>query len=620
MPDLVIRAEGLSKIYPLATSTRRRLLYVLGFDRSGDRAVATKAAVAALDLEIRRGEKVGIVGRNGSGKSTLLGMISGTIEPSEGRLVVDGTIHALLQLGAGFNDDLTGRDNAYSYLAMQGVSGRDADRRVGEIADFAEIGIYFDQPVKTYSSGMRLRLMFAAATSVSPDILILDEVLSVGDAYFIGKSFDRMRQLCAGDGTTLLVVSHAVNMLPELCDRIVWIDNGAVRMDGDPVTVARAYDNFVRAEEENRLRKLQAANPVRQLATLLGEPPDADAAAAQSAGGTPFGIVGEFRMPDGQPPRNRLVIQRLELLRDGAPLADIRVGADRDAGDAILLTGEDEGNWGHWDVAAAGRPFASFGSPFHKLPFVITAKTLPASIDAAGLEARLTCSSGGAGDVDLLLHRETPPGRWRARFALNGAAAGETVTAPLLPLAAGELVDDAPPSSATSGRYGTRRIEFLDVEFLGEGDRPRLVYSIGAPLRVRMRYRINDPGLDENAEIVLAFQKDGLQVTNRFFLDEYRFAAGERREGEIFLDASPLLLAQGEYVVSVALHAAGHATRKLPREHVSVARTVYDMYYRYFHLTVFEPYHTTLLNDVIFQHPATWIVDSQKFQTTVVTD
>ena len=245
---------------------------------------------------------------------------------------------------------------------------------------------------------------------------------------------------------------------------------------------------------------------------------------------------------------------------------------------------------------------------------------LEAALERGDIEARLACSAEAAMEIDLQLHAEDPPRCWRARFNATGIAGGETIAAALAPLPADSLADAAKSSRSTSGRFGTRRIEFLDIAFLGDGDLPRLVYSIGAPLRVRMRYRVNDPNLDENAEVVLAFQKDGLQVTNRFFLDEYRFSASERREGEIHLDASPLLLAPGEYVVSVAIHAAGHATRKLPREHVSVARAVYDMYSRYFHLTVFEPYHTTLLQDVIFQHPATWIVDSRKFRTTVVTD
>jgi lipopolysaccharide transport system ATP-binding protein len=420
MPDIVVSASGLTKAYPLTASTRRRLLYVLGFGRSGD-VVARKEAVSKLDLEIRRGEKVGIVGRNGSGKSTLLGMISGTIQPTEGRLTVHGSIHALLQLGAGFNDELTGRENAYSYLAMQGLAGAEAEARVADIEDFAEIGVYFDQPVKTYSSGMRLRLMFAASTAVTPDILILDEVLSVGDAYFVGKSFDRMRDLCAGDGTTLIVVSHAVNSLPELCDRIVWIDSGVVRMDGDAVTVARAYDHFVRGEEENRLRKLQAALPVRQLARLPGERTEV---AAQSGGGLPDGIVGELRMPDGQPPRERLTVRRIELLQGGETVADIRISADAGARDGVLLTARGAGNWGDWEAGPdGGRRFLPYGAPFHKLPFLVTRPNLRQALDTGGVVARLACSSATATDIDLVLFAQDPSARWRARLPVSGAGA-----------------------------------------------------------------------------------------------------------------------------------------------------------------------------------------------------
>lgn len=618
MHDIVIRAEGVTKTYPLEASTRRRLLYVLGFERSGARVIETKAAVDGLDFEIRRGEKVGIIGRNGSGKSTLLGMISGTIEPTQGKLSVTGDIHALLQLGAGFNEDLTGRENAYSYLALQGVSGAEAERRVREIIEFAEIGVYFDQPIKTYSSGMRLRLMFAAATTVKPDILILDEVLSVGDAYFIGKSFERMRALSSDRGTTLLVVSHAVNMLPELCDRILWVDNGAIRMDGDPETVARAYDNFIRTEEENRLRRQQGAKPVRQLSVLPGEhrddtsPPPGDS--------TPAGVAGEIRMADGQPPRDTLVVRRIEFLDAGEAVGTIDVGDGADAGDGVLLLDHGVGNWGDVVTGMAGRAFLPFGSPFHKLPFLVTRPGFLQRLEAGGFEARLHCTSQKAGTVLLRLFDDELSRCWQACFDADRVDGAAVLSAPLQFLPDDVPVAESDSTAMTSGRFGTRRIEFLDVEFLGEGDLSRLVYSIGSLLRVRLRYRINDPALDENAEVVLAFQKDGLQITNRFFLDEYRFCAATRSEGEIFLDASPLLLAQGEYVVSVAVHAAGHATRKTPREHVSVSHAVYDMFYRVFHITVFEPYHTTLLKNVIFQHPAKWTVDQQEIDARIITD
>ncbi len=625
MPDVVIRTEGLSKIYPLVASTRRRLLYVLGFEKSGGDAVPTKSAVDAIDLEIRRGEKVGIIGRNGSGKSTLLGMISGTIEPSRGRLSVTGDVHALLQLGAGFNEELTGRENANSYLALQGVSGRQARGLVARIAEFAEIGVYFDQPVKTYSSGMRLRLMFAAATSISPDVLVLDEVLSVGDAYFIGKSFERMRDLCAGEGTTLIVVSHAVNMLPELCDRIIWLDNGAIRMDGEPETVARAYDAFIRTEEENRLRKLQATSPVRQLTAL----PD-DGATVSSGNGAarpdrdelPASLVGEIRLPDGQPPGHRLIVQRLEFWQGGVRVADIPVGAGSLAGDAVLLVEDGAGNWGPFEEtkSGTGRSFLAYGSPFHKLPFLVTTGELRAALDAGGVEVRLTCTSANEDGLEVALHADDPLKAWYARLVVQAGERAGTATGMLAPREDIAPGSDERLAAATTGRFGTRRIELTDIDFLDETDRVRLVFSIGAPFRVRMRFRVNDPALDENAEVVVAFQKDGLQVTHRFFLNEYRFCASARREGEILLDATPLLLAPGEYAVSVAVHAAGHATRKTPREHFAVSRTVYDMYYRCFHITVFEPYHTTLLRDVIFQHPAIWLVDSEEYQKTALTD
>jgi hypothetical protein len=431
-----------------------------------------------------------------------------------------------------------------------------------------------------------------------------------------------MRSLSSGSGTTLIVVSHAVNMLPELCDRIIWIDKGVIRMDGEPETVARAYDAFVRTEEENRLRRLQIVTPIRQMSTLPGNAPDSPTGCRTApAPDGASGLVGEIRLPDGEPPRDRLVVQRLEFMCGGERVADMPIGADTRAGDALLLTDAGAGNWGTFDDGhgTAGRPFLPYGSPFHKLAFRLTNGRVLEALEDGRVEVRLSCAGEFSGAVDIGLH--APDRRWRAQLTVppTGGAGARTVMAECRPIEDDVPQDGRSPATA-SGRYGTRRVELTDIRFLGEDELSRLVFSIGAPFRVAMRYRVNDPALDENAEIVVAFQRDGLQVTNRFFLNEYRFCAGVRREGEIVLDATPLLLAPGEYTASVAVHAAGHATRKTPRDHFSVSQTVYDMYYRCFQISVFEPYHTTLLKDVIFQHPAKWIVDSEEYQKTAITD
>src|SRR5579864_9229142 len=196
MSDTAIRLRGLTKAYRLYRNSSDKALGIFNIRLGRFGAYTEHLAIDRMDLDIRRGERVGIIGRNGSGKSTLLKLISRTTTPTSGLLEVDGDIHVLMNLGTGFHPEFTGRENAYAYLAQIGIRSSQADVLVEELATFAEIGQYFDQPLATYSSGMQVRLMFAAATVVSPDILLLDEVLGVGDAYFIHKSFARLRALC----------------------------------------------------------------------------------------------------------------------------------------------------------------------------------------------------------------------------------------------------------------------------------------------------------------------------------------------------------------------------------------------------------------------------------------
>src|SRR5262245_28618469 len=198
MSEVAIRATGLKKIYRLYAKPAYRFLDMFGMLGDKPGAFTEHSALDDVNLEIRRGEKVAIIGRNGAGKSTFLKLVTKVIEPTSGSLTVDGHIHALLQIGTGFHPEFTGRENVHAYLAQLGIGGKEAELRCAEVIDFAELEEYIDQPMKTYSTGMGVRLMFSAATAITPDLLVLDEVLGVGDAYFAHKSFARMKQLCEG--------------------------------------------------------------------------------------------------------------------------------------------------------------------------------------------------------------------------------------------------------------------------------------------------------------------------------------------------------------------------------------------------------------------------------------
>lgn len=211
-----------------------------------------------VNFSIEPGEAIGIVGQNGAGKSTLLKMITGTLQPTEGSIEVNGRIAAILELGMGFNPELTGRQNVYHAAGLMGFHNHQIDEVIKDIEAFAEIGEYFDESVRTYSSGMQMRVAFSVATAFRPDILIVDEALSVGDSYFQHKSFGRIKEF-QELGTTLIIVSHDRGSIQALCDRAILLDEGGIVKDGPPEEVMDFY-NAILADKENATVEVKSLN------------------------------------------------------------------------------------------------------------------------------------------------------------------------------------------------------------------------------------------------------------------------------------------------------------------------------------------------------------------------
>ena len=197
-------------------------------------------ALRNVSFEIEKGEVMGVIGHNGAGKSTLLKVISGILKPTDGNVRADGTVVPMLELGSGLDFELTGRENIFLNGAILGYSEEFLTSKFDEIADFSELGQFIDVPIRNYSSGMVMRLAFSVATVVNPDILIVDEILAVGDADFQKKSKARMMELMSG-GTTVLFVSHDQNQIREMCDRVLWLEHGEVKMLGNAAEVCDAY-------------------------------------------------------------------------------------------------------------------------------------------------------------------------------------------------------------------------------------------------------------------------------------------------------------------------------------------------------------------------------------------
>ena len=258
MSDVAIRANNLSKVYRIYARPRDRLLQmVAGWRRN---FFTEFPALHNVSFEIMSGEAVGIIGRNGSGKSTLLQIIAGTLYPSSGTAEVRGSIAALLELGSGFNPEFSGRENVYLNGKILGLSRREIDDRFNDIVDFSEIAEFIDRPVKTYSSGMFVRLAFSVQVFSQPEILIVDEALSVGDVFFQQKCFNHIRELQAR-GTTLLFVSHDMVAVRNICTRALLMNHGHLEFDGAPEeAVSRYY--ALSNKKEGILRMQDVAVPV----------------------------------------------------------------------------------------------------------------------------------------------------------------------------------------------------------------------------------------------------------------------------------------------------------------------------------------------------------------------
>ncbi len=240
--EIIIQLENITKTYRLYKKHSNRVKET--FHPFRKKYHESFKALSDVSLNIKRGETVGLIGRNGSGKSTLLQIICGILTPSAGNSNVNGRISALLELGAGFNPEFTGRENVYLNASILGLERKEIDSCFGEIEEFADIGVYIDQPVKSYSSGMYVRLAFAVAINVKPDILIVDEALSVGDTLFQSKCYANFREF-QSNGVTILFVTHALSLITQYCDKAFLLDEGTLHMEGSPKEVVDEYNRLL---------------------------------------------------------------------------------------------------------------------------------------------------------------------------------------------------------------------------------------------------------------------------------------------------------------------------------------------------------------------------------------
>ena len=614
-----IELKGVGKSFRIIGDKGGRILDALGL-RPPNRGGQDFWALRDVDLTIPEGQRVGFVGRNGAGKTTLLKLISGLLRPTTGTVAVKGRVHALLELGTGFHPEFSGRENVLSALSYLGVTGRDAHRLSEEIVDFAELDKFIERPFRTYSAGMQARLTFAVATSIKPEIMIVDEILGAGDAYFSGKAVARMKELTGG-GCTLLYVSHDMASVQMMCERAIWIDRGGIRHDGDTLTVGKMYAASIRRQEELRLRSQALALHNDNLAPS----PDDDQP------GEPSVVARLVLANDVQPTKSHPVFEIALRYREN-DIERLTVGGarDNDASERVHIIQQD----GYTDWSAArvhdGRRMRAFENRrgrYKHAPFVFRApiglkewgqfslEVTHASDTREAVEVQVFAKqayrkvgrlSEGAGvRTDSFAMPFELLEEWLRRLEADPAVAeAEAETeARYLPesreMASTEVAADASRHIADGDVYGSGEATITAVRVTGSsgfiGDDDQHVFSIGESLLVSIAWVAREP-IDDIVFVVAVYSEDGRCVTQTLSA-AHRIAKGA---GTIKADFGSLRLGEGKYVISVGMFRGLRETDTHGQHPVSVLD-------RRYLIKVIKP-NSVRLDLGQFVHPVTWSV------------
>lgn len=538
MSNSIISAKKLTKTYRLYAKPSYRFLDVLGLLR-GQGKYTEHHALNGISLEISRGEKVALIGRNGAGKSTLLKIITGVTQPTSGQLSVRSKASALLQIGSTFHPEFSGRENVLSYLAHLGITGAEAELKLLDAIEFSELEEYIDQPVKSYSTGMSARLMFSASTIIQPELLVIDEILSVGDAYFAKKSYERIEELCSGGRTTMLLVTHDIYSAQKLCTRMIWIDNGRVLLDDVPEVVMHGYEDSIRIQEETRLRK-------KVMMALRASADSADSA------------LLELRPVGGRPVESPVFFSTLSLAAVGLPALAVDWGAAPGTGPATVVTeatawgpaGELAGKTGRimLDHGVFPKVAAQFRAPGMVLRDALATGSATLVVEArSDAEVELTAEIESVGERFVLCPLRLAAGEW-TNARLGVVAAGVQTCAPT------RLVN-------TTGRQGTGAVLVENVRLLGADGREtfHLVHGKGASFL--LDYRIVDRELREACDICLVVFRSGTRENICRILTRNLLLRAEKPRGIIRLDLDRVVIGSGSFSLWVFIARHGYLAR-----------------------------------------------------------
>jgi lipopolysaccharide transport system ATP-binding protein len=542
MSDAAIHFADVGKMYKVFDSRSDNLLDALGMSRFlvGRRARYREFwALRGIDFTVGRGERVGIIGRNGAGKSTLLKLVTGNLPATEGEVTVRGDVQALLEIGGGLHPEFTGHENINAALGFMGLNRDQIEEATRDIADFTELGRFLEQPFKTYSLGMQARLSLGIATSIQPEILIIDEILGTGDAYFFTKSTARMKRLLDG-GASVLLVSHALDQVARFCERTVWIDRGRIVMEGRTVEVVKAYERFTRDLEDARLR---AKN---EKARLGYDSFDRDSYTES--------LRARVTVSSGA-----CDVAELALLADDSLEGRVDVGHAQDADvgqNAYIDLGTSD--WSapvadrdaHYRRVLAGPAPTTADALFH-LWFYYPQKDYVARVRYRqdGGEATFEVFRNGVPYGRLPL--PSTDGEWQERL-LPLERGSATTQGPAFDRseAAGDRVDE--PGLRVSHWSGLGKLHVDQVRLEGPHGATTLL-TVGAEAAVTFSFHADEAGTYDVIPIALIFREDGIVVT-RHIAEKTTLDLGTGDRAEARLDLSPLLLGNGTYILTVGLY------------------------------------------------------------------
>lgn len=585
--NVVIDIRDLTKVYKLYKNPQARTLDILGLLKNKE-SYTLNHALDKVNLKIHGGERVGVIGRNGAGKSTLLKIISGTIKPTGGTVTVKSKARAILQIGTGFHPDFTGRQNIIAYLSQLGLSQKAITAFMEDIIEFAEIEDYVDQPLKTYSTGMAARLMFSTTTAVAPELLILDEILSVGDAYFTQKSMDRIEKLCKRENSTLLLVSHDIYSTSQICERLIWIDKGQVLIDGDPNTVTKHYESSIRTQNERRLR----LNTLKKIEENLQ---------ANTNQLSPY--YGQVRCAAYEAIDKNLPIQALRLYCQGELLSEVTPHRESQNKNSAVIRDKREANWEETEVEGSNYlAFSTHGSVHHRAAFSVY---LPPALNLedGAVECEIEYFDGAQKKCFIEIFIKDHK-RLQCELGNEGVNQWKTERHSF------KLITEVEKITSRTARYGTQSFRFRNIRFLDKNGKEKHVFETGEKMVIRIDYEINDPEFDQRPTIQVNFLKDGVVRTHRFILQGRNFSYRDKREGTIEFVAERTLITKGRYLVNIVAMQEGGYSNRNNKTFFTVNPNLLDHHSRAYEIEI-TPTHYTLVDDTTFLHPVEVVKDGE---------